>query len=682
MNNQDVPLIGARVLVVEDDPIMLRVIEGIISPRVGRVFLASDGREGLALWHAEHPDVIVTDIAMPTMDGLAMSAEIRALDHHAEIIILSASNEIQDIVRAMEIGVDRYVLKPVDAKLLLDAIRKCTQSRAHSLELDRARKVFEVASEGIVITDEQKIVLSVNPAFSKITGYQPDEIIGKHTSVLSSGLHDPAFYREMWSAISSEGQWAGEVTNRRRDGGLYAQELSIAAVESGQGNSNQYVGVVSDISQRKKEEELIRHLAYYDGLTGLASRFLFDDRLQRELAGAKRHRHSIAVLFIDLDRLKEVNEVHGNVGGDAVLKEIAERLCVCIRQTDLVSRWDADQFAIVLDTVTSPQMASRVCARILEEIAQPITIGGHSVAISASIGIAMAPDDAEDVESLLNAADFALYEAQRAGGNGYSFFSQEAMQTVHSRRGMERELRAGMADWRYSLQYLPEVCLRTGKVSNVEALLRFNHSEYGFLDAGRFLEFAEEIGIMPELGHRALVHATQEIASLSNQHLAIGLVVNLSVRQLAEPDAAPRLLALLAAEGVPYEQVTFESAERCLHNETAMKTLHALVAAGCKFTLDDFGDGACSFSLISTLPMNSIKIDRSFISQLQYSDQYRQLVAALVVFSQRLGLKSIAEGVETEAQLNFLKEIGCDYAQGFFFGEPMDFETLRKYLSP
>ncbi|MEY4593161.1 MAG: hypothetical protein RIR18_2056 [Pseudomonadota bacterium] len=672
----------AKVLVVEDDPVMRRMIEVILTPKVRQLVLAENGQEGLSLWRTEQPDVVVTDISMPLMNGLEMSAEIHALDEDSEIIILSSSNEVSDLARAMEIGVERYVFKPVSAKLLLDAVLKCFLSRLRSVELRLSRMVFEVANEGILITDDRQHVLAVNPAFSQITGYRPDEIVGKHTRILSSGLHEADFYRSMWDSISSHGRWAGEVTNRRQDGSLYVQWLSIAGVSSGLGNTQQYVGLVSDISDRKKEEELIRKLAHFDGLTGLANRALFDDRLQREMAGSKRHNHSIAVLFIDLDCFKHVNDTYGHAVGDVVLKTVAARMCSCVRQTDMVSRRGGDEFVVILEEVTSPEMASLVCTKLIEAIAQPILFDGHSFVVTASIGVAMAPDDAEDVESLLNAADFALYEAKGSGRNRYSFFSQETMRSVNVRMDMEKELRDGMVNWRYSLHYLPEVCLRTGKVRNVEALLRFDHPEFGLLDAGRFLELAEEIGIMPELGNRALAQATSEAALLSSDKLEIGLVIDLSARQLAAPSAAKGLLAVLDAAGVPKERITFESAEKSINgNDEAMKTLYALAASGCKFTLDDFGVGYCSFSLLSQLPMTAIKIDRSFVAQLAFGDQYRQLVAALIAFSQRLGLKSIAEGVETQAQLDFLKDAGCDYAQGYFFGKPMNFETIRAYVN-
>lgn len=677
----DTPLKRAKVLVVEDDPVMRKLILGLVAPRVQKVVTAQDGQDGLATWRTFQPDVIITDISMPVMDGLTMSSEIQALDPDSEIIVLSSSNEIIDLARAIEIGVQRYVFKPVDTKLLWHALRKCYASRMRSNELRMSRMVFEVANEGILITDDRQEVLAVNPAFSEITGYRPDEIVGQYTRILSSGLHEPEFYRSMWDSINSHGRWAGEVTNRRQSGDLYTQWLSIAAVANGLGNARQYVGLVSDISERKKEEEMIRRLAHFDSLTGLANRILFDDRLQRSLAGGKRHGYTVAILFVDLDFFKSINDTYGHAVGDVVLKTVADRMCGSVRQTDMVSRRGGDEFVVILDELAGPETASLVCHKLVDVISQPILVEGQTLLVTASIGIAMSPSDAEDAEALMNAADFALYEAKGAGRNRFSFFSPETMESVNVRLDMEKELREGMVNWRYSLHYLPEICVKTGQVRNVEALLRFNHPQFGLLDAGRFLELAEEIGILPELGMKALAQAAHEATLLSGEELEIGLVIDLSARQLVAPEAAKGLLAVLDAAGVPKERVTFESAERSLSgNESAMTTLYALAAAGCKFTLDDFGVGYCSFSLLSQLPMTSIKIDRSFIAQLDTGVQYRQLVAALIAFSQRLGLKSIAEGVETQAQLDFLKSVGCDYAQGYFYGKPMDFDSLRKFI--
>lgn len=671
----------SRVLVVDDDPFALALINRLVEPIVAELLVAHDGKTGIEAWKNEQPDVIITDVAMPEMDGLTMAGRIKAMDPDAQIIVLSASNQTDNLTRAIEVGIDRYVFKPVDAKLLLDALAKCFKDRQRALDIRMAQMVFEVANEGIMITDTTPNVLMVNPAFSQITGFRPDEIVGQPTSILSSGEHDEEFYRGLWSTLHAHGRWSGEITNRRKNGDRYTQWLSIAAVASRFSGVQRYVGLISDISDRKREEEQIRRLAHFDILTGLPNRAQFNDRLNREIAAANRKRTEIALLYVDLDYFKQINDKFGHAIGDEVLRIAANRMCANVRQTDTVSRRGGDEFVMILDASSGTESAQVVCQKISDALAEPFIIDGKSIQVGASIGVAMYPRDADDFESLLHAADMALYEAKGAGRGRHCFYRSDTMRAANSRQDMERELRAGLSNWRYSLRYLPEISLATGELENVEALLRFHHPSLGLMDAGRFLEIAEAIGIMPELGRKALAKASEELRVLSKTHCHIGLVVDLSARQMSAPNAVASLLNILRDVGLKPEDVTFECPESALKgNPEAMQTLYQLASSGCKFTLDDFGAGYCSFSLISQLPMSSIKIDRTFISQIDDSIQYRQLVAALVAFGQRLHLRTIAEGVETETQIHFLKEIGCDSVQGYAFGEPMDIDSLQDFL--
>lgn len=674
-------LSSAKVLIVEDDPILRTMLNNLVAPHVASVTVACDGADGLEKWRASQPDVVLTDIDMPVMDGLEMSSAIKANEPDCPIIVISSSHETEDLRRAIDIGVERYVFKPIDHKLLLDAIAKSMQERHYLMELQMAKMVFEVAAEGIMVTDATPKILACNPALSEITGYRPDELIGQKTSMLSSGLHNPDFYRAMWDSIKTHGRWSGEIYNRRKDGDVFAEWLSIATVRGGSRATQRYVGIVSDITERKRQEEHIRRLAHFDSLTGLPNRVLFNDRLQRAIFEARRNGYSVAVLYIDLDHFKEINDCYGHAVGDEVLKAVSQRMQECIRQSDTVSRRGGDEFVILLETRERPDGAAIVCQKLLDAFAEPLDIGGQQLNVGASIGAAVFPADADDGETLLTAADFALYEAKTEGRGQFRFFQAEAQSSAWQRLDMEYELREGLKDWRFSMHYLPEISLRSGQVENIEALLRFQHPVHGLLDAGRFLEVAEDIGIMPELGQRALKEAACEMSELSAQHGRIGLVVDLSTRQLLAADAVDRLLETLSGGGLPTENVTFECPEGAFsENSSAMQTIFRLAASGCKFTLDDFGAGYCSFSMLRQLPMSSIKIDRSFVGEIDRSPQSRELVAALIAFGKRLGLRTVAEGVETASQLAFLQESGCDSVQGFLFGRPMDRKALGAFL--
>lgn len=674
---------GTRVLIVDDDPLMRAMLAKLVSPHVAEVLLATDGQDGLEKWRSHQPDVVVTDITMPRMNGLAMSEAIKAQDPGSTIIVISASSENEYLRQAIDIGIERYVFKPVDSKLLLDAIAKCARHRTHLLELEMAKMVFEVGNEGILVTDAEPRILTCNPAFSAISGYRPDEVIGQKTSIFSSGLHDAEFYRNMWDALKTHRRWSGEITNRRKNGETCAQWMSIAAVEGKLGDVKRYVAIVSDITKRKKQEEYIRHLAHFDSLTGLANRVLFNDRLQHSIASARRNGGRLAVLYLDLDYFKAVNDKYGHTVGDEVLKVVAARMQNTVRQGDLVSRRGGDEFILLFEEVQQTEHVAGVCRKLIEHIAQPIVVAEEAITVGASIGISLFPDDAEDAEMLLTTADFALYEAKANGRGCFQYCRVETQTKAWMRLDMERELRDGLKDWRFEIHYLPEISLVTGELENIEALLRFQHPIHGLIDAGRFLEIAEEIGIMPEVGRRALAIAAAELPVLSDlSHRNLGLVVDLSCRQLSAPEAVDGLLSILAEAGVHNGNITFECAESALVGHgAALQSLFKLAAAGCKFTLDDFGAGYCSFDLLGQLPMTSIKIDRSFVSEIDTSPQSRELVAALIAFSKRLGLRTVAEGVENLTQLQFLRENDCDSVQGYLFGKPMDKSTLQAFLT-
>lgn len=661
---------------------MRQAIQAMLAPHVGEIFFAANSSEGLAAWRSQQPDVTLTEILLPAVDGITMSQKIRADDPDAAIIVISSSMEIEHLRRAINSGIDAYIFKPVDAVLLLDLIARCLRDRRRVLDLKMGHMVFEVANEGIMVTDDEPRILAVNPAFSEITGFWPGEVIGHKTDILSSGLHSPEFYRTMWDSLKTHGRWSGEIINRRKDGVVFSQWLSIAAVDGEFLGAQRYVGLISDISDRKKEEEYIRRLAHFDSLTGLPNRVLFSDRLQRALLRAMRHRQSLAVLYVDLDHFKLINDTYGHAAGDEALKVVAARMLSALRQNDTVSRRGGDEFVLIIELDEHPEGIGNVCSKLIHELGQTFPWAGRQLELSASIGVSIFPTDASEPEALLAAADTALYQAKAAGRRRFRLFEAEAQKTACTRIDMERELRAGLKDWRYVLHYLPEISLRTGELENVEALLRFHHPEFGLLEAGRFLEIAEEIGIMPELGQKALNQAVRELLLLNEGRAEFGLVVDLSARQLSAPDAVSHLLDTLVKAGMPTHCITFECPESALSgNDAAMQTLFSLASSGCKFTLDDFGIGYCSFSLISQLPMSSIKIDYSFVREIDNNPQVRELVAALIAFGKRLGMRTVAEGVETESQLEFLRQSQCDTVQGYIFGRPMNCIQLQEFLT-
>ncbi len=669
------PVCRARVLLFAPESTARDELVGILAPAVGELLFASNGDSVLDCWRSEDPDIVVALRESPAIDVLSVSESLRQLDADALILIVSSVVDSDFLHRVIEQGIDAHLVRPIVPAQLLDTLARCMRDRRRVLDLKMASMVFEVVNEGILITDEHARILAVNPAFSALTGYRPDEVVGQRASMLSSGLHARDFYLSMWNALLTQGRWSGEITNRRKNGSFYDQWLSIAAVDGQLGSPRRFVGLISDISERKRDEERMRRMAHFDSLTGLPNRVLFMDRLQRSMARARRYQQKLAVLYLDLDHFKRINDRWGHDAGDEVLKVVASRMTKVLRVSDTVSRRGGDEFVLILEQGEVVESLPGICRKLLEEITREISFAGVTLRVEASIGVAIFPDDAQEPDALLAAADVALYEVKASGRRGFRFFRPRGSFPAGDYHDLARALRDGIDDWRYSLHYLPEISLRTGKAEHIEALLRFQHPEFDLLDAGRFLEIAEEIGIMPELGRRALAQAALELRSMEGD---LGLVIDLSARQLSAPDALGHLLETLAAAGVPNQRITFECTEAALTgSERSVQTLLGLAASGCKFSLDDFGAGYCSFSLLSQLPMSSIKIDRSFVSEMTANPQLRELVAALVAFAQRLGVRAVAEGVETEAQLAMLRTMGCDAAQGYLFTRPLGINELR-----
>jgi len=681
MPEQPVPtLIAARVLVVEDATSLRLLICKVLQTLVTDVAVAADGVEGLAQWRAWQPDVVVTDVLMPNMNGLDMSRAIRAEDPNAQIIVVTASAETEHLRAALDIGVDRYVLKPLDVALLKDAVCKGLRDAHRTRDLELAHLVFESASEGMMVTDARGHILAANPAFSEISDYRADEVIGQPASLLASGRHDRDYFRHMWDSLMSVGRWSGEMINRRKSGELYTCWLSIVAIGTPGASTSRFVGLFSDITARKREEEHIRHLAHFDTLTGLPNRILFADRLRRLSTQIDRIGGRMALLYLDLDAFKPVNDQHGHGFGDKLLIEASKRMQACMRDSDTLSRRGGDEFVILLHADDAREAAMQVSRKLIDAVSSPYLIDQQSAMISASIGIAIYPDDGKDANALLEAADGALYLAKREGGGDFRFFRVEDQDAAHARQSLDQALRQGQAEHRFELRYLPEISLDSGHVARMEILLRFAHAELGILEARRFIEHAERLGLMQAIGMRSLHDALSTLKGLKIDGL--GLAIDLSGRQLAALHDPGPILEVLRDTGFSPEDITLEFPESALTGHPLnLEALLALCRAGFRCALDDFGAGYCSFALMRQLPLSSIKIDLSFIEAIDRSTQSRELVAALLAFGRRLGLRTVAEGVNSDAQLRFLRDNLCDAAQGYLFGAPLRADEIGTYLA-
>lgn len=529
--------------------------------------------------------------------------------------------------------------------------------------------VFETTTEGIMVTDADNRIQTVNPAFTQITGYSCDEIIGRNPRVLSSGRHDPDFYRSMWELLERTGYWNGEVWNRRKDGTVYPEWLSLALIRDEDGAVREHVAVFSDISQRKQDEEQIRRQANYDALTGLPNRSLLFDRIERALSSARREGWNVALLFVDLDRFKVVNDTMGHVAGDALLQQVASRLSGCVRETDTVSRFGGDEFVIVLEDIKRAQDAATIAETLISQLGLAFPLGSREGFVGASVGITLYPADGEDSASLLRNADLAMYRAKKAGRNTYRFYTRDMDQSVQKRMDMERELRQALAREELYLVYQPIVELETGQMVGTEALLRWRHPRLGLVGPDHFIPLAEETGLIDKIGRWLLQQACATLAGWRAQGRDLRMSINLSSRQVALGLDTTAILRCIEASGVPPDKITLEITERLILDCSAevLGWLERLHEQGVRLAVDDFGTGYSSLSYLKRFPMDFIKIDRSFVNGLPASREDGSLVRAILAMADSLHMGVVAEGIETQAQAAFLLAEGCVMGQGFLY---------------
>jgi len=550
-------------------------------------------------------------------------------------------------------------------------LRDISDRKRAEQDLELVARVFEHSVEGILITDPRARILEVNRAFTRITGYQPEEIIGQTPAVLQSGWQDPEFYQEMWQTIGKEGVWQGEIWDRRKSGELYVAWLTICAVRDAEGEVINYIGMSEDITQQKESEERIRRLAYHDTLTGLANRQLFEDRLAHAVATAGRHQRSLAVLFIDLDRFKPVNDSLGHKAGDMLLREVAQRLDGIVRDSDTVARLGGDEFAIVLEGADEPE-ADQVAAKVLNALNDPFELDGHELHVGASIGISLFPEDGESLEALVQHADIAMYRSKTAGRGTYQFFAPEMNQGAMERLAMENALRHAEEREELELHYQPQFSLADGHVAGAEALLRWRNPEQGLVSPGAFIPLAEETGLILPIGKWVLRTACRQRAEWSAMVPDDFVVaVNVSAVQF-NTELVETVEAALEESGIPPYQLELEVTESTVMHraDEAYRMLRELSEMGVRLSLDDFGTGYSSLAHLKRFPIHKLKVDRSFVTELPHDDEDAAITTTIIGMAKTLCLRVIAEGVENPKQVRFLRVAGCDEVQGFYCGRP------------
>ncbi len=546
-------------------------------------------------------------------------------------------------------------------------------------DLHLANKVIEASLDGVMICDPRGLIEFVNPAFSQLTGYTFEEVVGKSPRVLKSGRHDEEFYHRLWDTLTEKGVWQGEIWNRRKGGDVFPEWLTINAIYDEQGRVAQYAAIFSDITERKRTEERIKNLAYFDVLTGLPNRRLFVDRLQVAIANAHRHTQSLAIMFLDLDLFKRINDTLGHGIGDSVLVETARRLGQCVREGDTVARLGGDEFVILLPELDHVEDAAKLAERVISLVKQPFVIDQHELYVTTSIGIAVYPDDGQTSELLLKNADTAMYRAKDLGRNSFQLYTQSMNARSFERLAMESSLRHALIRGEFALVYQGKVDLVSGRMLGVEALVRWHHPELGLVSPVEFIPLAEAMGLIGDIGAWVLKTACAQCKSWHELGLPpVRVAVNVSALQFRENDVPDLVQQALAESGLAPQYLELELTETVLMQrvEEVAAVLRELRQMGVHISIDDFGTGYSSLSYLKRMPIDALKIDRSFVNDITEDGDGAEIVSTIINLAHNLKLRAVAEGVETEEQAAFLRSKGCDEIQGFLVSRPVSATDL------
>jgi diguanylate cyclase (GGDEF)-like protein/PAS domain S-box-containing protein len=551
--------------------------------------------------------------------------------------------------------------------------RDVTQQRRAEENLRLAASVFNASAEGILITDADMRILSVNPALTNITGHTAGDAIGKTPAIFKSGRHDQVFYRTMFDEIAATGSWQGEIWNRRKNGEIFPEWLTITAVKNAEGVLTHYIGSFFDVSERKDAEEHIQFMANHDALTRLPNRTLLDDRIRQAIVTSRRKESRTAILLLDLDRFKLINDTLGHDIGDRVLEAVARRLTGTLRETETVARLGGDEFIILVPDIESIERVSMLAQKILNVVAEPHRIGDHELHVTPSIGISIFPEDGADAPTLLRGADTAMYHAKGVGRNNFQFFTSSMNYVVQERMAIENDLRRALEKGEFLLYYQPQVNCRTGAVMGMEALIRWQHPQRGLVAPDKFIPIAEETGLIVPIGEWVLREACRQAKAWHDMgHAGLRMGVNLSARQFQQPDLLQQIHQALEDSGLATSALELEITEGMLMEDpdAAAELLRKLATLGIRLAIDDFGTGYSSLAYLKRFPLHRLKIDKSFVRDISSDPNDAAIVSAVVGLADALNMEVIAEGVESVDQLRYLERNGCCEIQGYFFSRP------------
>ena len=579
----------------------------------------------------------------------------------------------------------QYIAPVGEAPRFVAMVRDISERKKAEAELELADSVFNHTDEAIIVADANKKVLRINQAFTVISGFSEKETLGKRPDKLfSSGEYDDKFYQDILGSLNEKGMWEGEIINCRKSGELFPCWHNMSVVKDKHGKIIQYISIFSDITEKKHAEEYIRHLAQYDPLTNLPNRALFHDRMQHATSIANRSKNKVALMFIDLDHFKNINDTLGHQEGDRLLQIIAERLSGCVRSQDTVARLGGDEFTVILENLKHAENAAIVAEKILKSLTDPIVIGTHEIISGASIGISIFPEDGNNTEAIIKNADIAMYKAKQEGRNQYQFYSIELSQYADLKFHMEKNLRHALENNELEVFYQPQVNLESGMISGAEALIRWNNPEKGLMSPADFLPFAEESGLIEPIGDWVLEIACTQAKAWQDQGLTkMRISVNVAGYQITHGHIIESTKAALKKSGLSAKYLELEITEDFFMDylDKGVETLKALKDIGVSLAIDDFGTGYSSLSYLKQLPVDRLKIDRSFIIDILKDKDNDAIISTIITMAKNLGLSVTAEGAECDKQIQFLTKACCEEVQGYYFSRPVPAADFSKLLT-
>ena len=664
-----------------DDPQTLLHIDSPIKTLFSRTELAVTAAvipllDGLILWFTLGFWLMRNSRRVTALGGAVTAF---ATDHHATPGFAQALSSAQ--------GTQEDEITVVAAALNEMAVQSEQRERERAIEEAQRHlwsQVFASSLDAIVITDSHNAILSVNAAFTRLTGYEETDVVGKNPRILSSGRESPEFYAAMWRDITQKGQWSGEVEDRRKDGSVYPKWLNISVVRAPDGAILNHVGVFKDITAQKQSEERFIYLANHDTLTTLPNRHLLTDRLRKAIELATRSEGRLALLFLDLDNFKWVNDSLGHANGDKLLITVATRLLAAVRASDTVARLGGDEFVVLIIHPSGNQEVASIAEKVIAAVAQPLDLGGHEYQVTISIGISVFPNDGQDSTALIKHADTALYAAKGQGKNQFRFFDSELNRHAVERTELERGLRQAIKQQEFELHYQPKLCIKSDSICGAEALIRWRHPELGLIPPDKFIPLAEETGLIVEIGEWVIRETCRQISVWEKRGIKLrGVAVNLSALQIEALNFVDTVTRIMDESGVSPEQLELELTESAVLRspDRSIATLQRLRQMGFRLALDDFGTGYSSLSYLKRLPVDIVKIDRSFVNGIPDDEGDMQIVRMTIALAKSIHLVVVAEGIETAQQHEFFKEIGCEFLQGYLISRPLPARDFEKLLT-